>query len=232
MPWTYATKKQILKFFPDKKIEEKIEVVYPAVPLPKVKKKKKNFIGILFVGRYFYRKGGLITLEVFRRLLKEYDNIKCFFISPVPDKIKAEYMHENLIFYDLIPQKELFNKIYPLCDIFVCPGFSDSFGFNFLEAMSFGLPIITVDGFAREEIIENEKTGFIIKKIRKIDITKIGKNERGIISYMIKKVEELIENQTLREKMSKECIKLIKKGKFSIKRRNKKLKKIYEEALK
>jgi hypothetical protein len=32
--------------------------------------------------------------------------------------------------------------------------------------------------------------------------------------------------------MSKECIKEIKSGKFSIKERNKKLKKIYEEALK
>lgn len=233
MPWTYATKKQILKFFPNRKIEEKIEAVYPAVPLPKIKKRvKKDFLGLLFIGRYFYGKGGLITLEVFHRLLREYDNLKCFFISPVPKEIKANYLHKNLIFYELIPQEKLFKKIYPLCDIFVCPGFSDSFGFNFLEAMSFGLPVITVDGFARKEIIENGKTGFIVKKGEKIEVTKIGKNEKEIIHSLIKKVEKLIENPTLRKKISQNCIKEIKKGKFSIKRRNKKLKKIYEEALK
>lgn len=231
IPWTNATKEQILKYLPQKEIKEKLEVVYPAVPLPKIKKREKNFIGLLFIGRYFYGKGGLITLEVFKRMLKKYDNIKCFFISPVPHGIRKRYLHKNLIFYDLTRQEILFKEIYPFCDIFVCPGFSDTFGFNFLEAMSFGLPIITVDGFAREEIIENEKTGFIIKKIRKIDTTKIGKNEREIINYMIKKAEELAGNSTLRKKMSKECIKFIKEGKFSIKERNKKLRRIYEEAL-
>lgn len=231
MPWTYAAKKQILKYFPQKEIKKKVEVVYPAVPLLRVKKKKKDFIGILFIGRYFYSKGGLITLEVFLHLLKKYENIKCFFISPVPDKIKVRYTHKNLIFYNLIPQKELFNKIYPLCDIFVCPGFSDSFGFNFLEALSFGLPVITVNGFAREELLENGKTGYIIKINKKANYYKIGKNEIKIIIELINKTSTLIENKKLREKMSKECIKLIKKGKFSIKERNHKLKEIYEEAL-
>jgi regulator of replication initiation timing len=41
----------------------------------------------------------------------------------------------------------------------------------------------------------------------------------------------LIENEKLREKMSKECIKTVKSGKFSLKERNKNLKRIYEEAI-
>jgi len=46
----------------------------------------------------------------------------------------------------------------------VYPGYSDSFGFAFLEAMAFGLPIVTVDGFARREIVEDGKNGFVIER--------------------------------------------------------------------
>ena len=42
----------------------------------------------------------------------------------------------------------------------------------------------------------------------------------------------LIENKKLREKMGKNSFKLVDTGKFSIKKRNKKLRRIYDEALK
>ncbi len=109
------------------------------------------------------------------------------------------------------------------------PGYSDSFGFGFLEAMSFGLPIITVDGLNRKEIVDDGKTGFIISRPNKPNENNINID---IINELVSKTEYLIKNKKLRKKMSNEGIKTIKSGKFSISERNRKLKRIYEKALK
>ena len=234
MPWTQATANEIIKEFSE--IKEKVEVVYPAVPLLKIKKIKHEGINLLFVSRYFYGKGGPEVLEVFNYLTKKYDEVNGFIVSIVPKDILNNYSKNKKIkFFDLMPQKDLFTKFYPKGDIFVYPGYSDSFGFSLVEAMVFGLPIVTVDGFARREIISSGENGFIIPRPKifwEKGIPKITKKERGqLIQNLIKKISLLIENKKLREKIGRKAFELVSKGKFSIKERNKKLRKIYEEAL-
>ncbi len=230
LPWTICTSKAIERLFPD--IKNKLEVIYPAVPVRINKKKlnKKELI-IVFSGRYFYDKGGLHALEAIDKITKEYKSVKGIINSDVPKEILQKYeSNKKIKFYKLIPQKELF-EIYTSADIFLYPGYSDSFGFGFLEAMSFGLPIITIDGYARREII-NKKVGFVIDKptsFRKEDARSI---QEEIIKNLVKYTSLLIKSRSLRERMSKNCLEEIKNGKFSIKERNKKMKKIYEEALK
>jgi glycosyltransferase involved in cell wall biosynthesis len=234
MPWTQATAKEIIKEFPE--IKSKIEIVYPAVPLPKYKKIKHNEINLLFVARYFYAKGGLETLEAFDYLTKKYNNVNALFVSQVPKDFLKKYENNKKIkFYNLMPQDKLVKEIYPKADIFVYPGYSDSFGFALLEAMSFGLPIVTVDAFARKEIVEDGKNGFVIDK-PKIEWDKDKpvikeKDRQRLIRNIIKKTSLLIENKKLRERIGKAGFKQVSQGKFSIKERNKKLRRIYKEAL-
>ena len=235
MPWTQTTANEIIKEFPE--IKDKVEVIYPAVPLKKYKKIKHEEINLLFVARYFYAKGGLETLEAFDYLTKKHDNVNALFVSPLSKEILEKYRkNEKIKFYDLMPQDKLFKEIYPKADIFVYPGYSDSFGFALLEVMSFGLPIITVDGFARKEIVEEGKSGFVISR-PKIKWEKgrhiiKEKDRKRLILNIIKKTSLLIKNKNLREKMGKEGFKQVSQGKFSIKERNKKLRRIYEEAIK
>jgi len=230
IPWTRATAKGLIKEFPE--IRNKVEVVYPAVPLPKIKRRKHKGINLLFVGRYFYQKGGLHALDVFDRLTKKYENVHAMIISEIPKEIKKKYLkNEKIKFYGLMSQKELFEEIYPISDILIYPGYSDTYGFLFMEAMSFGIPIITADGFARKEIIQEGKTGFVIDKPEKINREIISFEEKQLINKIVKKAERLIKNKKLREKMSRASIKIIENGKFSVKERNKKLEKIYREAL-
>ncbi|MEA3329762.1 MAG: hypothetical protein U9Q06_03380, partial [Nanoarchaeota archaeon] len=70
------------------------------------------------------------------------------------------------------------------------------------------------------------ETCFIIKYMSSKE------SNKKIINEIFKKTELLIKNEKLRKQMSKNCVKEIKDGKFSVKKRNKRLKKIYEEALK
>ena len=132
-----------------------------------------------------------------------------------------------------MPQKELFEKIYTIADIFLYPTFSDTLGFAILEAQSFGLPVIvqkTRSTHTIHETVQNGKTGFIIENLSANANKQLFTEE--IIDGIILKTEELITNSNLRDKMSHNCIREIKDEKFSIKNRNKILKRIYSEALK
>jgi len=228
--WTKDTKKGILEYFPE--LKDKIEVVYYAMPIEKQKKKKNKETTLFFSGRHFYAKGGLHATEVIDRLTKKYPHVKGIINGAIPEEIIKKYSKNKKIkFYQLIPHKEIL-KIYQNSDIFVYPGYSDSFGFVFIEAMAFGIPIVTVNGPSRQEIIKDEEQGFIISKPKgRIDPYSLVKNKM-VINNIIKKVEILINNKKLREKMGKENFKLVKEGKFSIKERNKELREIYKQALK
>jgi len=229
LPWTEKIRGELEGSFPN--LKNKIELVYPALPVKKKKKEIKKEIILIFSGRYFYWKGGLHALEVIDRLSKKYPNVRGIINSEVPEEIKNKYFKNKKIeFYGLIPQKKLF-ELYEKSDVLIYPGYTDSFGFAYLEAMSFGVPIITLDGWARKELIREGKTGFVLERPKKFKWNKIGETEKIIIEKMIEKVELLIKNKALRKRMSENCLKEISEGKFSIKERNKKLKRIYEEAI-
>lgn len=230
LPWTQKVYDEFVEYFPNYK--DKFEIVFPAVPLYTNTKKHDEKITLLFVGRYFYWKGGLHALEIINRLTKKYLHVNGIVISEVPEEIKKKYSKNKKInILPLMPQKKVF-EIYKKTDILVYPGYTDSFGFAFLEAMSFGIPIITVDGEGRKEIVTKGRTGFVIVRPEKFKMDKIEETEEEIIDELIEKTELLIENKILRSKMSKNCIEEIKDGKFSIKERNKKLDRIYRDALK
>jgi glycosyltransferase involved in cell wall biosynthesis len=212
LAWSHDCKDTIVEAMKDKEIEEKIEVVYPAIPLPKLNKKKKNVITLLFVARYFELKGGLDALEVFERLCQGYDNVRGVIISDVPEEIKLKYNgHDKIKIFDLMPQEKVF-KIMEQADIFVYPGYSDTFGFALLEAMSYGLPIVTADGFAKRDIVKSGITGWIV-----------GNNDGLLFA-----TDMLIRRPSLRRFMAINARKEIAFGKFSIEHRNEQLKEIYE----
>jgi glycosyltransferase involved in cell wall biosynthesis len=228
LPWTQITANEIIKEFPE--IKEKVEVVYPAVPVQKFKRKKNKRLKIIFIARYFDIKGGIVALKVLEKLGQKY-GVEGIVISNVPENIKKRY--SKLKIYDLMPQEKLF-ELMQNSDLFLYPGSADTFGFSLLEAMAFGLPIITINTkgtISRKELIENNKIGLIFDIDNKINFNKIGKIEEEIINKLIENCSKLIENKKLREKMSKNSIEIVKNGKFSIKERNRKLKKIYEESL-
>jgi len=234
LAWSNAAKNTITRAL-GKRIANKIEVVYPAIPAQNIFDNyfSNDKLTLLFVGRYFYGKGGHHALKVFDRLTKLFPTINCIVVSEVPDKIKQMYANNKQIFiYDLMKQDKLF-KLFKEADIFFYPGYSDTFGFALLEAMSFGLPIVTAEGFARNEIV-NSKTGVIIPtgKVQWVKGKPIFKDEDEIIDDFVSKTSSLIKLSFVRNKMGENAYHEIESGKFSIAERNKKLIRIYGDCLK
>ncbi|MDE1848639.1 MAG: glycosyltransferase family 4 protein [Nanoarchaeota archaeon] len=229
LPWTEYAKQGILDVFPE--FGKKLEVVYPAIPARKNLKKSSNKrLRILFVARYFDIKGGLIALEILERLRAKY-GVEGIIVSVVPDEIKLRYPHLKI--YNLMPQQELF-QLMESSDLFLYPGSYDTFGFALLEAMSFGLPILTIitpNSASRKEIVSAGKTGEYIELDKNLSGTSIGEYEERAISEIMKKAELFIKNRKRIEVMKKQCLKEISSGRFSLVKRNKQLRRIYEEAI-
>ncbi|GEM_PF-745687 len=240
LAWTDSGKIKILKKYPE--LKEKVEVVGYGQKEQRVRKIKHKGIQLLFVARFFYEKGGLDALAAMDRITKRYDNVNAVIVSQTPKKVLDKYSNNNKMkFFDLMPHDKLIKEIFPACDILIHPGYSDTFGFIFSEAASFGIPVVSVDTKfpekldlvrTRKEIIEDGKTGFVISMKDGLSAEEIEFSEKEeIINEIVEKTEYLIKNPRLREGMSKNCIREIKSGKFSIKKRNEKLRRIYESSL-
>jgi len=233
LAWTKWAEEGILKEFPE--VRDKLEMIHPGIPAKKFTRKSSKKIILLFSSRRFIFKGGLHALEVIDRLTKKYENVYGTIVSDVPENIKNNYSdNQKIDFLGFVSQDRLFNEIYPKSDIFVYPSYTDTFGFGLIEALSFGLPIITVGGHSRKEIVTENKTGFVIEEPQNFDVIHLDNLDDydQIINQIEQKTELLINDKKLRERMSQNCLNEIKNGKFSIEKRNKKLKEIYEEAMK
>ncbi|MFH1325747.1 MAG: glycosyltransferase family 4 protein [archaeon] len=251
LPQSEAAKKDLLNALDCSGFKDKIEVLYLAMRPCKKKKinRKDKKVVLLFIGQNFYGKGGHDLIRAYEILTKKYDNLELKFKGDIPEKYLplAKRLKGLKIIKNHFPRDELFDRMYLNSDIFVLPTHQDNYGVVFLEAMSAGLPIVGTTSFTVPELIEEGKNGFLIKtpyswenylnQRNEFEDKKATKDwERlhpEIIKQLVEKLSILIENRGLREKMGKESKKMIEdeNGKFSIKRRNKQLRKIYEEAL-
>ena len=248
LPQSEAAKNDLLKAIDCSKFKDKIEVLYLAMrpcKKKKVNRKDGKFI-ISFIGKEFYYKGGQDLLKAYEILTKKYKNLELRFKGDVPERYKNLKLPGLKFIRGHFPRDKLFDIMYLSADVFVLPTHSDNYGVVFLEAMSAGLPVIGTTSFTVPELIDDGKNGFLIKtpyswenyftregKLNREKLKKdVMKKHPEIIKQLVDKTSILIENKRLREKMGKERRKIIEKGKLSIKERNKKLKRIYEEALK
>lgn len=168
LPHSIAAKNSLINAWKinDRKILDKIEIMYPAINKRNIKKVKKDEISIGFLATRgaFYEKGGRELLEAFKILSKKYDNIRLIMKVKPPEEIIKRYSLPKVEFLTkhFNTREELFREFYEKIDIFVLPTYVDSFGYSLLEAMSVGLPLISTDIFAIPEIIEEGKNGLLV----------------------------------------------------------------------
>ncbi|RLJ09139.1 MAG: hypothetical protein DRP13_01025 [Candidatus Aenigmatarchaeota archaeon] len=249
LPWSNASLESIKNFFGKEfySIKNKFEVVYPAMHIEKLKKKKQSSekIKFLYINRVFWGKCGYEVLEAFNRLAKKYDT-ELIFVSNTPKHIEKKFRNVNIKFiHTPIPRRRVL-ELYKDADVFVLPTLFDTFGFVYLEAMSYGLPIIATNVFAVPEIIQENFNGLLVTpeyslfsrnllfKFSTQKLYEYAKThpQKKLINQLEDKMKILIENTKERKTYGKRGRDLVEKGKFSISYRNKQLKRIYEELLK
>ena len=152
---------------------------------------------ILAVGQFIPRKGyDLLIQAMGDSSLRECG---CYIIGgKAPQEyldLQQEYGAENIHFIEFKKKDEL-KRYYQAADIFVHPTREDIWGLVINEAMAQGLPIISTNRcIAALELIENGKNGYIVPV--------------GDIETLASKIEELLENESLRGLMSEESLRVI-----------------------
>lgn len=145
-----------------KEFESKSRVSYPFMNRNyKKNSRKTDVINFIFVGLNGRGKGADELLEAFIAI--DNEKIRLTFISDLSDDKIIQYQKDTRITI-LPPQtrEKLLNEIYPKMDVMVFPSFYESFGVVLLEALSYGMGIITVNTYATPEIVKSNYNGKLL----------------------------------------------------------------------
>ncbi len=149
-----------------------VEQIYPLIKEEKTLKKynvkeiKKFKLLFIAQGKGFVSKGGIETVNTFIKLEQILPNIELNLIctqSDIPEKILGKIKKSkniNLIEFG-ITYEEL--KTYYLeASVLIHLTRQDSFGLTILEAMKFGLPVITTKLYSIPELIKDMENGYLV----------------------------------------------------------------------
>ena len=148
-------------------IKNKIEYQKIGIPIKNIKNNNyKNDFNILFTNSFynseysFYLRGGHILVNVFLKLVQKYPNIKLTLRTSIPKNFNYDY-HPNIkIIENFLPENEL-EELYLDSNIYVLPS-CRVHSHSIIQAFSYGLPVISTNGWGVEEFIEHESNGLII----------------------------------------------------------------------
>lgn len=135
------------------------------------KAKEEHYKILLYVGRIEPRRNTSFLLEVFTEVLK-LSKTKLVIVGNGSEKYKKKCMAlakersitDYIIYQEKLEQKYL-PQIYNLADLFLLPTSYEIFGMVILEAMYFGIPVLTTENGGSDILIENEKSGYIIPEL-------------------------------------------------------------------
>ncbi|WP_346697591.1 glycosyltransferase family 4 protein [Thomasclavelia spiroformis] len=154
----------------------------------------KNKLTLLFVGSFSVRKNVLKTAELLMKL--KYIDFQALFIGagPLKEELLSLTSKDSRISIIKHMDYEDLKQYYNASDIFILLTNEDIWGLVINEALSHGLFCITTSRCgAAQELIQNEKVGYIVKDLTEYEI------EKGINQYLKNK-----------NRVIPECIKIAK----------------------
>ena len=154
------------------------------------RKTKKNDYNVLFFFFFCRRKGCYDIPSVAEKVAKEIPNIKFVLAgsgdidrikSITPDKIK------NIIIYPGWVKKDEKDSLLKKADVFFLPSYNEGMPMSILDAMGYGLPVVSTTVGGIPKIVHNGENGYLCKpgEIENLStaILKILKDD-----YMLKKM--------------------------------------------
>ncbi|HLC30030.1 MAG TPA: glycosyltransferase family 4 protein, partial [Dehalococcoidia bacterium] len=190
---------------------------------------------------------GSDLFEVFALLRQRYPNLEMVVRSAVPAKVKAR--HEGMANLRIIDQpipREALEQEYQMADIFVIPTYG-TVPYTILEAMSYELPVVTIDSWANTEYVADGKTGLMARRSTRVpafcantfqpnflaaDFREAQRvPDPDMVADLASKVALLIESPELRRQQGRAARWEVEHGKFSLARMNEKLGRVFDEAI-
>jgi len=159
-------------------IENKIHYLLPGIEdnTNNTIKKENDPFTILFTnswsdwGKSFYLRGGHFLLNTFINLSQKYSNIKLILRTSLPDNFQENINKLNSDKIEIYNNKmfdQEIDTLYQKADIVVLPSIRVH-SHSLLKAISYGLPIITTNGWGINEFVKHEYNGLILDKFENL----------------------------------------------------------------
>ena len=155
-------------------------------------------------------KGGEFVFEAFEKLKNRNDILFLNIGGNIGQK------SETWQDYGYVNDPKTMAKLYSAADIYLFPTLADNCPLTAIESLACGLPLVTFETGGVPEIVENNKSGFVVEY----------KNGEKLVEAL----EKLLDNDELREKMAENAVNASKK--FSSERMALEYLRLYEELLK
>ena len=211
---------------------DKVALCYPSINIPDLPVRvAKKQITILCVGHGGLLKGYDVVYRLFNTLNTRY-NIKLIIAGSMghnfqyyPELTKDTYdradftgilkelsEHPNVVIQPF-KREELLRTIYKDADIYLHLSRMETFGYSILEAMSFGLPVVSCQFKAISEMIQDGHNGYLVKSNgydtqNRDYIVNINSMEwaDNCYSEALEYISGLIENDERRQTMGKNAL--------------------------
>ncbi|SDQ00396.1 Glycosyltransferase involved in cell wall bisynthesis [Mucilaginibacter sp. OK268] len=184
-------------------------IIPHGIPLPVLSPaptKNSDQIEILFVGRFEYRKGIDLLLAAIPYVLEKYKKVVFKLIGTDKDNFYENTFRnqypgylDKIMFYGLTSSEDI-KRAYAGCDIFVAPSRYESFGLIYIEAMSYGKPVIGLKAGGAMDIIKDNYNGLLA--------------EPENVQSLVHQLSSLVENHELRKELGTNARKTVE-DKFS-----------------
>lgn len=197
VPNSEETKRTTLKNFKGVNLQCNIKVIYHGIDINEYDKnigvlkiQKKDFVVLGNAGRLTEQKGQKYLIDVAKKLKSENIKFKLFIAgegelkNELQELIKKNNLQNEI---ELLGFVDKIEKFMSSIDIFLLSSIWEGFGYVIVEAMAAKKPVVAFNMSSNPEIIEDNKTGYLI-------------NYQNINAFT-EKVKTLISNKDLREEL-------------------------------
>lgn len=169
-----------------------IKVLYNPTKVKKINDRSSNEVNVLFMGRIGKRKGAYDILEAARLIENKQVKINMYGdgeIDELSELAQKNGLNDKLNIPGWIKGQEI-EKAYRNSDIFILPSYNEGLPMSVLEAMSYGLPIVSTPVGGTAEAVDDGINGYLIQP--------------GDYKALAEKIDFLAGNKLIRDKMSQE----------------------------
>lgn len=157
---------------------------------------------LLYVGKIEERRNVYFLIQLFEKMLDKYDNLdlvivgdgEAGYVSAFLSRIQKWLENGRIIYFSKATQREL-SLLYRNVDLFLFTSNYEIFGMVLLEAMYFGLPVVSSANGGASMLIQNGINGYMIDGFN--------------LSEWKMKLYSVIESKQLWEQMSKAAYRTI-----------------------
>lgn len=165
------------------------------INLPDPKANPPKTIDCIYSGRLLNHKNIELIIRAFPAVLKSMPEASCLIIGEGPERAKLiklsqkENISDKIHFQTFIGQKNKLHAKFASSKMYLSTSTREGFGISALEAMSLGVPVITIDHpqNATKDLVTHQENGLIISP-----------NPQDLSRAII----ELLSNPTLYQKLS------------------------------